>query len=375
MARNPVPGLHDLRTFEIINQVLVTMEEDDIFPSFKVDTQGIFDVISANGYRKVLIQGPEGMKRGMMDLSDIIEERTGAEAWIDGEPCYGACDHAGERAMILGLDALIHLGHSDIPSMERDHSVPIHFFHVSMKIDEGSVTAIVDKIIPMLEGKKLSLFTTVQHLPLIGVIQKHLEGKGIDVHIGEPGGREEFAGQVLGCSFASASDLPPDMDDLIFIGTGEFHPMGLCLSTGKRVLILDPMTGEISSITRDDLDRKLRIRYAAIEKAKEEMNGGGTIGVIIGFKPGQRRLSLSEDLILQLRESGFKGRTVIMDHMDPMKLRTLGIDVAISTSCPRIALDDSYMYSKEGVTIITPQEARIALQIDRWDDYRFDEEW
>ena len=64
-----------------------------------------------------------------------------------------------------------------------------------------------------------------------------------------------------------------------------------------------------------------------------------------------------------------------MDHMDPMKLRSLGLKVAVSTSCPRIALDDSSRYSAEGVMLLTPIELKIILGELSWDDYRFDDEW
>lgn len=351
------------------------MELKEIFPSFSVDIEGIVDIIEREGYEKVLFQGPEGMKRGLVPLANFIQERTSATVWIDGEHCYGACDHAGERAKLLGAEALIHLGHADIPSMGNDGSVPIHFFHAEMRTNSDVFRRILEAMVDRIPEGRAALFTTVQHLDLLPMAGEVLETFGRNIHIGEPGERESFPGQVLGCSFHPAKDLPKDVTSLLFIGTGRFHPLGLCLESGKEVLTLDPITGDIGKITKEDLDRILRVRYGQITRAKELMEEEETVGIVVGFKPGQRRVPLSEELVYLLEIKGKNGKVVLLDHMDPMKLRSLGFKIAVSTSCPRIAIDDSRRYSAEGVTLLTPVELRIALDEVSWDDYRFDYEW
>ncbi len=351
------------------------MDTAHLFPSFIVDVAGIIELISTKDYSKVVIQGPEGMKRGLIQLADLIEKETGSTILLDGEPCYGACDHAGERAKLLGADALIHLGHSDIPSMERGGSVPIHFFHTEMRAELGIVHDGLRNIIKRIGDGSVSLFTTIQHLGLLKEVRSYLENAGMDVHIGDPGGREEFPGQVLGCSFSPASDLPSNVTSLVFVGTGRFHPLGLCMASKKEVHTLDPMTGEVGLVSKDDLDRVLRTRFGNINKMKEMMAAGEIVGIVIGFKPGQRRAALAEEMLSLLKESGKKGRLVIMDHMDPMKLKILGFRIAVSTACSRIAMDDSLRYSREDITMLTPVELKIALDIVKWSDYSFDDEW
>lgn len=351
------------------------MEDERLFPSFEVDIEGILQTISRNGYTKVLLQGPEGLKRGLVQLAGIIEDRTMSLVLVDGDPCYGACDHAGERAKVLGVDALIHLGHSDIPSMERGHSVPIHFFPVEMRSEIEMIHGGLGKIVNRMNGMKVSLFTTVQHLTLLTEVKDRLRDAGIKVHIGDPGEREYFPGQVIGCSFSAAKGIPEDVDSLLFLGTGRFHPLGLALASEREVHTMDPLTGEVGVVGKEEIDKMLRSRFGHINTFKDRLSKKGIIGIVIGFKPGQRRISLAEDLRDVLREREIRSKIIIMDHMDPMKLKTLGIDLVVSTACPRIAMDDSIRYTDEEITILTPVELRIALGILSWSDFTFDEEW
>jgi 2-(3-amino-3-carboxypropyl)histidine synthase len=351
------------------------MAEERLFPSFRVDLEEILKVITRNGYTKVMLQGPEGMKRGLLGLAEVLEERSMAYVWVDGEPCYGACDHAGERGDVLGVDALIHLGHSDIPSMERERSVPIHFFPVEMRGESEMIQGGLGRIISRLSGKKVSLFTSIQHMTLLEEIRDRLRTAGLKVHIGEPGSREEYPGQVLGCSFSSAGDLPRDVDALVFIGTGRFHPLGLAMASQREVHIMNPLTGEVGIVGKEDLDKMLRSRFGHINRFKEVLSKGEMVGVVIGFKPGQRRIALAENLRDILKEREIRTKMVVMDHMDPMKLKSLGLRLIVSTACPRIALDDSRRYSAEELTVLTPVELRIALDLKSWSDYAFDAEW
>lgn len=66
---------------------------------------------------------------------------------------------------------------------------------------------------------------------------------------------------------------------------------------------------------------------------------------------------------------------IVLDHVDPMRLRSLGVDVAVITACPRITYDDLFRYISENVVVVTSQEVLIALGIEKWEDYTFDEKW
>ena len=71
----------------------------------------------------------------------------------------------------------------------------------------------------------------------------------------------------------------PSADEILFVGTGLFHPIGISLATKKRVIALDPLTGTVQEVSGDAL---LRRRFAVMEKAR----GAKTIGIIVSSKTG-----------------------------------------------------------------------------------------
>lgn len=351
------------------------MVDQNIYPSYNIPVDEIISLIRDRNYRTLMLQVPEGLKRGSIELAGIVEERTGSVVWIDGEPCYGACDHAGEKAAVLDLDCVIHLGHSDIPSMDMSHSIPVHFFPIRMKEDPDKMLKGIGGLLDGMKIRSIGLATTVQHLHLLESAVGFIESRGIDVNVGQPGGREQESGQVLGCSFHTAREVMDQVEGFIFIGTGRFHALGLYLSVRKPVWMVDPTGGTVSMIEQDELDLFLKKRFAAITMARDLLSDGERTGIVLGYKPGQRRLDLAVSLRDVLKERGMGSSLVTMEHLDPMKLRSLGFRMICSTACPRIAVDDSPRYLQEGVTLLTPQELRIALDIDEWENYRLDEEW
>ena len=184
---------------------------------------------------------------------------------------------------------------------------------------------------------------------------------GIQGVVGPAGGRVKQAGQVLGCSYCTARAL--DVEEYLFIGTGQFHPLGIALATGKRVVIADPVTGEVSEI---DTDPMLRRRFGAITRAGEAKR----FAVLVSKKPGQRRMDLAKRLKALGEARGLEMFLVYLDNIEPDRLLNLGAEAAVSTACPRVALDDAAKYR---IPILTPPEFEVLLGEREWEEYRFDE--
>jgi 2-(3-amino-3-carboxypropyl)histidine synthase len=87
------------------------------------------------------------------------------------------------------------------------------------------------------------------------------------------------------------------------------------------------------------------------------------------------RRTLADELREACDEEGLNCSVVVMDHIDPMKLRSLGIDVGVVTACPRIAYDDISRYIEENVVLLTYNELLIAIGKEKFEDYTFDEKW
>jgi 2-(3-amino-3-carboxypropyl)histidine synthase len=343
--------------------------------SYQIDLDGITALISEKGYGSVLVQVPEGLKRILPGIARFLQQRTGAEVILDGEICYGACDHSGTDALLLECDALIHIGHEDIPSMDPIGSVPVHFFQARLDIEWPLLIKGLDEFIGSVDATNVGLVTTAQHKELLPIVMEHLQDRGITVLLGDPGVREAFPGQVLGCSFHTARSVKDSSEEFLYIGTGKFHPLGLSLALGRDVHCVDPMTGDHSVIGSEEREHHLRKRMAHIARAQEVLRSEGKVGIVLSVKPGQKRTALSRDIAFLAKEKGVEPYLVSMDLLEPWKVRSLGFKVAVSTACPRIVADDDSMYTEECVILLSSVEFRIALGLSSMDGYHLDEEW
>ncbi len=323
------------------------------FELFNLDLDPAFDLIKRSGAKVVGVQVPEGLKRMASDLARDIQEETCAEVIVSGDPCYGACDV--DLDLCRAADLVIHVGHSEM--LEGD---PLHdkvvYVEARMRAD---VREAVEGAAELLKTSRVGVVTTVQHIHKLPEVLELLGGRGIE-GIVRPGGRTRYPGQVLGCNYEAARNA--DVDEYLFVGTGQFHPLGVALATGKRVVAADPVTGNVSVI---DAAPMLRRRYGAIARAGDAER----IAVIVSKKPGQRRMELARRMMSLGEEQGKRMILVYLDRMEPDALVNLGVDAAVSTACPRIALDDQAKYP---VPVLTPPEFEVLLG-RRKGEYLFDE--
>jgi len=80
---------------------------------FNFEEERIKREIRELGAKRVLLQLPEGLKPEGPRLAKIIQ-KTGALPIISADPCYGACDLAINEAESLGVDLIVHFGHSKL---------------------------------------------------------------------------------------------------------------------------------------------------------------------------------------------------------------------------------------------------------------------
>ncbi|MFB0543971.1 MAG: diphthamide synthesis protein, partial [Candidatus Bathyarchaeia archaeon] len=109
--------------------------------------------------RRVLLQFPEGLRGEAFSIVQELDKRVEAELLVSGDPCYGACDLPLCRARTLGVDLIVHYGHSP---MLRNTNPPVLYVEARMGID---VEEVARRAIPLLgEYKTVGLASTVQHL-------------------------------------------------------------------------------------------------------------------------------------------------------------------------------------------------------------------
>lgn len=331
------------------------------------DLEKIVELILRSGVKRIGLQAPEGLKRALPSLARQIEEATGAEVIISGDPCYGACDL--DMALCKDVDLMLHLGHAELGETSEASETA---GNVGTAEDAGKVIYIearmphdlrevAENAVPQLKSKRVCIATTVQHIHKLNQALEVLKQHGIDVIIGKASGRVKYPGQVLGCCYNAARS--ENADEYLFIGTGKFHPLGIAMATGKRVVTADPVTGEVSEI---DPNPMLRRRFASISRAMDAKR----FAVLVSKKPGQRRMELASRIKKMGEGKGKEMILVYLDNIEPDKLLNLGIEAAVSTACPRVALDDAAKYR---IPILTPPEFEILVGNRCWEDYAFDE--
>ncbi len=348
--------------------------EQDRTSEYEIDWEHALQLIKERGAFRVGLQAPEGLKRSLPAFASKIEDETGAMTLISGDPCFGACDIDTHLCQVV--DLMIHLGHAELgvnaeqteegsakgadgvgkAAFEKPDNVL--FLEAAMPAD---LTAVVAKAAGILRSSKVGVSTTIQHVHKIDQAISVLKDLGIQGLIGQPAGRTKYPGQVLGCSYAAARSL--EVEEHLFIGTGQFHPLGIALATGKRVVTADPVTGDVGEIDADPL---LRRRFAAISRAGYARR----LAILVSKKPGQKRMKLAEQLKARGEAAGKEMFMVYLDNIEPDRLLNLGAEAAVCTACPRVALDDAAKYR---ISILTPPEFEILVGDRKWENYKFDE--
>ena len=312
--------------------------------------------ISNGGYTSVALQLPEGLKIRATEIIDFLSEHTSSNFIVLGDPCYGACDIFYNFRDVA--DALVHFGHSPIPSqgIEKDVLYIEAFYY-------ADVTEALEKNIDFLPDR-VGLLATIQYIGCLEQAKAVIESHGKKAVIAEGDRRTCYPGQVLGCDCSSAEIASADVDMFLFVGEGDFHPLAAAFGVGKEIRVLNPITGEMRSV--DDVrDRILRKRFAAIERARD----AESFLVIVCSKIGQRRDAVADDIIAKIKASGKRAYKAYMNELSPQGLMAYRVDAYVSTACPRLAMDD---YSRYDKPILAPIEAEVSLGIRQWEDYAFD---
>ena len=240
----------------------------------------LMERIRANDNRLIALQVPEGLKMQALEMMDTIETETSAQVVLAADPCYGACDLVHDKMQLMGVELVAHMGHSQ---MNIDSGMPTQFINVTYDGDPNSARPSMARTAPRmaqarladqgqtaelteeeaqekfmdavsmapLTDTKLGLVGSIQHLHLLPEFHDRLEKAGFDVTIPIGGARLSFPGQVLGCNY-SGDD--PSIGHYLFLGSGDFHPIGLVLHTGKPLAMLDPYTGDAEEMSLNALN-------------------------------------------------------------------------------------------------------------------------
>jgi len=290
--------------------------------------------------KRVLIQLPDGLKSEAPRLAKIVE-KAGAMPIISADPCHGACDLATAEAETLDVDLIVHYGHTKLLKYEK---VPTVYVEARATL---SVAEVVEKALPMMEGwSRVGLATTVQHVQALDEAKEVLVHAGKTVMVGDAG-RLSYPGQVVGCDYSNAKSIAEDVEGFLFVGGGRFHALGLALATFKPTVVADPFEKRAFLIA-EEVERVQKQRWVSIQEALKAK----TFAVLVGLKPGQKRLEEAAAIREKLEKSGKDVYLFAVREITPETVMNFPtVDAYVNTACPRVSLDESSKFIKPMLTL------------------------
>ena len=322
---------------------------------YQFDLDVLFGKLKELKIKRVGLVLPEGLKIYADYISSELKKQ-GYDVIVSGNFNYGACD-VPSFDFDKECDCLVNFGHASLPI---ESNIPLIFIEVDfifpyMEVLKNNINFLKK------EGKIVGLVATVNYVRELPKVKEYLESEGFEVLIGIGDVRVKYPGQVLGCNFSSALSISDSVDFFIFVGEGRFHPLGVAISTEKKVFAFD--CDGIYSLN-DYKDKILKERFGAIFRAKDSKK----YGIIVSSKKGQKRMKLAKILKKKIEDSGLAADIILIDEVSPDKLYGFDYDSFVICACPRIGIDDAKRYKKP---LLTSKELEIVL--DGKEEYIMDQ--
>ncbi|TPP62341.1 Diphthamide biosynthesis protein 1 [Fasciola gigantica] len=243
--------------------------------------------------KRVALQFPEGLLMFAIPIAELLrrfstvfdkDEKQGqqadpSEAELDivimGDVTYGACCVDDYTARALGVDLLVHYGHSCLIPLETPS---VLYVFVDIGIDLAHFVETVKANFN--SNMRLALVATIQFVTSLQTAKKALEQQGYTVCI--PHCSPLSPGELLGCTSPKVSEVQA------FSHLGNLSQEKSSVACYNRPLLpayrYDPYD---KSITQEYYDHKLmrRRRKAAIDAAKSANHFGLILGIESSIVP------------------------------------------------------------------------------------------
>lgn len=197
---------------------------------------------------------------------------------------------------------------------------------IEAKSDADIMPAVREAFRHLKKESKVAIVSTIQHLEKLEQAKTFLIDNGVKAGI---------AGQVLGCN---VPEIPKDAEQVLYIGSGRFHPIGIFIKTKKEVIAANPFSGKVSKITEKDIEKIEKRKKGALAK----FLSSDKIGILISTKPGQTNVQGGKKRIKEIMKK-YKDKKFYEFAFDTLQKNELenfnSIDFWINTACPRIFED------------------------------------
>lgn len=306
--------------------------------------------------RQVGLQMPEGLQGWATALADIFCSFVPSveSATIFGEANFGACciDDLGARA--LGVDFLIHYGHSCLVPTDQT-TVTTLYCHVEVEVDVEHLVDTVRHNFTPDKHQGLAFMSSVQFssgmLQAVEELRQEADEKG---KTAAPQVKPLGVGETLGCTSPKVCDV----DAVIFVCDGRFHLESAMIQNPHvqgHFYRYDPAC---LTLTREGFaHNELHVqRKAAIAAAKDAR----LVGLVLGTLGRQGSVGVLEEIEKLLQHRGVAHFTILLSEISPERLALMStVDAWVQVACPRLSMDwGSSAYSKP---MLTSYEAHVAF--------------
>eukprot|EP00270_Netrium_digitus_P018885 TRINITY_DN727_c0_g5_i1.p1 TRINITY_DN727_c0_g5~~TRINITY_DN727_c0_g5_i1.p1 ORF type:complete len:577 (-),score=141.07 TRINITY_DN727_c0_g5_i1:297-2027(-) len=357
----------------------------------------------------VALQFPEGLLMFACVIADILEQFAGVEHCIVlGDVAYGACCIDDVGAASMGVEFLVHYGHSCLVPVDSS-LIPCLYVFVEIAIDVNHLLTTIRRNIR--KDTRLIVAGTVQFLAAVQAVKLELGAEFVEVIV--PQAKPLSSGEVLGCT-APVVALPPidaqlgqggggrggfkteeangdgsslkgvEQSDgsgegefsakegaltramvggkgssiLLFVADGRFHLEAMMIANpALPTFRYDPYTRLMSREHYDHLGMR-RARHAAIKRAGQARRWA----LVHGMLGRQGNLRTVEQLRARILQRGLECVTLLVSELSPEKVALFhdSIDAIVQVSCPRLSIDWGEAFQ---LPLLTPYEAHVALGI------------
>lgn len=302
--------------------------------------------------KMVALQMPEGLIIFSTTIADIIKEFTGADCVLMGDVTYGACCIDDLTAKALGVELLVHYGHSCLIPIDQTANIKVLYIFVDIKIDP---LHFVDSIkLNFDTSVKLGLVSTIQFVTTLQAVTKLLINAGYDVSI--PQFKPLSPGEILGCT----APVLKCCETVIYLGDGRFHLEAVMIANPKvNAYKYDPYNKTLTKELYDHVKME-SIRKNCIQNAKM----GGKFGVIMGTLGRQGSPKVVEHLRKRIVESGKTAVVILLSEIFPKKIQLFSkVDAFVQIACPRLSIDWGMAFPKP---FLTPYELAVTIGDVQW---------
>nr|MBE5724754.1 putative diphthamide biosynthesis protein 1 [Cucujiformia] len=241
---------------------------------------------------------------------------------------YGACCVDDLTAKSLGVDLLVHYGHSCLIPVDQTEGIKVLYIFVDIKIDPLHFLETIKYNFPV--STKLGLVSTIQFLTTLQGVANSLKDCGYEVSL--PQSKPLSAGEILGCTAPSLRCA----DVIIYLGDGRFHLEAAMIANPKiPAYKYDPYEKKFTKeyYSHEDMNA---IRKNSISKSVN----ASKFGVIMGTLGRQGNKKVVEHIMQRIRDNGKEPVVILLSEIFPQKLNLFPqLDVFVQIACPRLSID------------------------------------